>query len=683
MPANSRSNSGRASRSASRGAKYSRALGVDSGGTFTDFVRLSERGLEILKLPSTPSAPAEAVRAGIGRLAAERIVHGTTVATNTLLTRRGGRTALVTTAGFEDALEIGRQHRPVLHALQIERVPPLVPAALRFGVRERTEPDGEVTLAPADEELKRLVARLRRNRVEAVAICLLNAFANDDNERRIARALAPLGVPISLSSGISPEPREYERASTTVANAFLEPVVGAYLEQLPSRGLQVMLSAGGTAPPSRAAQEPVRLALSGPAGGAVAAMHLAAEAGFRKVITFDVGGTSTDVALLDGALPYAPEMQVGGLPLRIPSVAIESVGAGGGSIARRDPAGALTVGPESAGADPGPLCYGRGHEVTLTDAHLVLGRLDVRGLLGGAMPLDVDRARLGIERLARSLGLDLESCAAGIVRIATASTARAVRVVSLERGHDVRGFALFAFGGAGALHACELARELRLPAVLVPPHPGTCSALGLLLADRIAESAETVLTTLPARGEPPASAERKIRSALQRVEKEAVRKLRDEGVPRRSITLRRFAELRYLGQSFELPVAADELRGAAASLRDGFHRAHRAAYGRALPREVELVTVRARAQAPSAELKLPKLSRRRRGAPAPRGEQSTWFEGAGRVPTQLYDRAELLAGDVIEGPAMITEYSATTLVPPGMILSVRSNGTLLIRERAR
>ena len=513
-------------------------VGVDTGGTFTDFVYVRGARVQIFKLASTPSDPARAITEGLRRIAAEcdvqldalEVVHGTTVGTNALLERRGARAALVTTAGFEDVLEIGRQARPALYDLNATKPPPLVPRRLRFGVRERVSAEGAVLEALTEDALAELIEKLERARVEAVAISLLFSFVRPEHEQRIARALAALKVPLSVSHEILPEYREYERTSTITTNAYLQPLMGAYLRRLSAHApaLRVMQSSGGSISAEAAAREPVRTTLSGPAGGVVGALGAARASGHADIITFDMGGTSTDVALCAaGAISTTSEATVASLPIAVPVLDIHTVGAGGGSIARVDAGGSLRVGPESAGASPGPACYGRGMLSTVTDANLVLGRFGGAQLLGGDFQLDEARARKALDDLAREMSrasgrrVSAIEAALGVVRVVNAGMERALRVVSVERGHDPRAFALVSFGGAGGLHACALAEGLHIPRVIVPQRPGALSALGALASDVIKDTSRTVMLSAtqahaPALARTFAELERAARAALKR-----------------------------------------------------------------------------------------------------------------------------------------------------------------------
>src|SRR5437588_5709937 len=498
-----------------RGART--RVGVDTGGTFTDFVFEAEGELRIFKLASTPDDPSRAIIEGLRRIAAEtgsclseiEVVHGTTVGTNALLQRRGARTALVTTAGFEDVIEIGRQARPELYNLNAVKPPSPVPAELRFGAPERISADGEVLEPLTGNAVRELIDKLRRVKVESIAVSLLFSFVRPEHEKKIAAAAAKLGVPLSISHRILPEYREYERTSTVIINAYLQPLMGRYLSRLTKPRfkfqvsgfkLRVMQSSGGSISAAAAADEPVRTILSGPAGGVVGAMQSARAVGFENIITFDMGGTSTDVALCDRhGLRLTNEAIVAGLPVAVPMMDVHTVGAGGGSIARVDEGGSLRVGPESAGADPGPACYGKSFLATVTDAHVVLGHFPGAALLGGEFKLDEKRAREALSRLATQMSqasrrkVSLIEAARGVLDIVTTNMERALRHISVERGHDPREFTLIPFGGAGGLHAVELARALRIPRVLLPPSPGALSALGVLTADVVKEQTRTVM----------------------------------------------------------------------------------------------------------------------------------------------------------------------------------------------
>jgi N-methylhydantoinase A len=666
-------------------------IAIDTGGTFTDCVWIERGRSRLLKVFSTPSEPSRAIAGAVARmLSFDRggpqpfvLLHGTTVGTNTLLERKGARVAFVTTEGFEDVLEIGRQARPRLYDFFFDRIEPLVPAARRFGVPERMAPDGRVLRRPSRLELRRLAAAVARARPQSVAVSLLFSFANPAHELVVAAALRKLRVPLSLSHVILPEFREYERASTVVMNAYLQPVMERYLgglaqrlgQELRGRGrprhaagratqIFVMQSSGGITSLESAAREPVRTVLSGPAGGVVGAAAMARRSGFERILSFDMGGTSTDVALVDRAPVPSSEGEVAGLPVRVPMLDLHTVGAGGGSLARFDAADALRVGPESAGADPGPICYARGDQPTVTDANLLLGRLPAHRFLGGEFALDLQRTRKLVARWLRHnrSSLSLERFAAGVVRVVNANMEAALRVVSIERGHDPRDFTLVAFGGAGPLHACELAQTLGIPRVLVPLDPGALSAFGILMSDVVKDYSRTVLW--PVSEELPAV---RLRKVFRELERSALADFRGERWPG-TVRLALSVDVRYRGQGYELSIPFTP------GLLSRFHQEHHRRYGYSHPgREVELVTLRLRATIPT---RTPALRTKTEGKQAATKEP-VFFEGKFR-PTRVYDRPSLDPGRRYSGPAVITEYSATTVVPPVMRFRVDRAGNLLV-----
>jgi N-methylhydantoinase A len=643
-------------------------IGIDTGGTFTDCVYRSGGKLQVLKLRSTPDDPCRAILEAVDAIARQtgaaelEIRHGTTVATNALLERKGARVAFVTTAGFEDTLEIGRQARPDLYDWTTHRPDPLAPSERCFGVPERVGPDGGVVRALDSEALTDLVGMIQKSEVESIAVSLLFSFANPEHERAVGAALKSLRLPVSLSHEILPEFREYERAATVTLNAYLAPRMSGYIgsleRSLSNRGarLSIMQSSGGVLSAQSAAREPVRTILSGPAGGVAGALSVARRAGIERLLSFDMGGTSTDVALLEATRepPVTIEGQVSGLPVRVPMLDIHTAGAGGGSRAWMDMAGALQVGPQSAGADPGPACYGRGEGATVTDANLVLGRLHPDYFLRGAMRLDAQRARTALDRVCPpGKFASIEALAEGIVRVANARMESALRQVSVECGYNPRSFALVAFGGAGPLHACALASSLAIRQVIVPAAPGALSALGILDADLRREFSRTVMLA-------PGAA--RIRNVFEELEAEARASFRSEDV---TPSLKRFADLRYHGQGFELRVDW----GADVVAR--FHKLHERSYGYADPgRRVEVVTIRVQAVART-ERPRQRAARFRpgNGAPARIGPQQIFEEGRRRRGA-LYDRVRLEPGDRITGPAVIVELSATTYLPGGWVCAV-------------
>jgi N-methylhydantoinase A len=673
-------------------------VGVDTGGTFTDFVCHARGRAWIFKVPSTPDDPSRAIAEGLRRAAREagvavrelEVVHGTTVGTNALLERRGARAALVTTQGFEDVLVIGRQARGSLYDLNWTRPDPLVEDGLRFGVRERVASDGSVIEELKTEDIASLVKKLKRAKVESVAVCLLFSFARPEHERKIERALESglEGVPLSVSHRILPEYREFERTSTVAINAYLQPLMGTYLGRLgrhvAARRLRVMQSSGGSISARAAAEEPVRTILSGPAGGVVGATHAARAAGFDDVITFDMGGTSTDVALCAGGrLRLTNEASVAGLPVAVPVLDIHTVGAGGGSIARVDAGGSLRVGPQSAGAVPGPACYGRSTLPTVTDANLVLGRFGGADLLGGEFKLDEGRAVEALEALAREMskasgrGVSAAEAALGVVRVVNAGMERALRAVSVERGFDPRACTLVTFGGAGGLHAVELARSLRVPRVVVPPRAGALSAVGCLRADVLKSLSRTLMLEV-SKGEKAAEIER----VFLALEREAATALKREGFDAARQRHERTVAARYRGQSFELEIAWDGGR----RLVERFHAAHESRYGYAQSAaSIEVVSARLRASGLVGELK--EESPRRaastqgvasaRGIISPHAKARVHFDEGAR-DTAVYRREELPAGARLKSPCVVTEYSSTTLVPAWARAALDARGNLVV-----
>jgi N-methylhydantoinase A len=747
-------------------------IGVDTGGTFTDCVMFTGSEIRMLKVFSTPTDSSRAILDGVRRLAegeaAERldIIHGTTVGTNSVLERRGARVALVTTAGFEDLIEIGRQARPSLYDLNVQREPPLVPRSMRWGVRERTTVGGLVLFRPKTAELRRLSAEIKRSRAESIAVCFLFSFANPASERAVARVLRRLGIPVSVSHEILPEFREYERLSTVVINAYLAPRLGAYLSRLqaafelgnwkletrnwkpetrnsklktgnsklearpaaslrgasipggkfpissfqflPRRGrVYVMQSSGGITSAEHAAREPVRTILSGPAGGVAAASWVAETLGISQAISFDMGGTSTDVCLLSGRPRTTHETTLGGLPVAVPVLDVRSVGAGGGSLARIDAGGALRVGPESSQAVPGPICYGRGGMLpTVTDANLLLGRLDPDYFLGGTFRLDLaatEKAFVSFlrHRPGRPLSVASNSqafrnpleLARGIISVVDANTEGALRLISVERGHDPRDYALICFGGAGGLHAADLARALGMARVIVPQNPGGFSALGALLSDIVKDVSQSVLLPVPGTARSPETAARRLLDFVKDLEcrfkdlEQAGRAaLKIEGFPAESARCERRLDVRYAGQAYELSIPFR------VRFTDLFHREHERAYGHAQPgRALEVVNLRVRLTIPTSKPRFEagksklgtgnwKIATGKPPGAAIVKRKAVWFEGRLRT-TPVYSRDRLPLGVRFQGPGVVVEYSSTTVVPPDYECTVDQYLNLVLERR--
>lgn len=636
-------------------------IGVDTGGTFTDIVTVDASGrIRVHKRPSLPVDPARPVLEGLppeSQGSTYRLVHGTTVATNALLEHKIARAALITTAGFEDILEIGRQNRPELYQMHPRKPPTLIPRDLRFGIRERILHDGSIRTQLDQDEVRDLLVSIKNMAVESIAVCLLHSYLNPMHEKIVGEKAREMGFIVSLSSEVLPEFREYERTATLAVNACLRPVMEGYLAKLENgigaRALTVMQSAGGIIPSRIAARLPVHTVLSGPAGGVIAAAENARITGRDRLITFDMGGTSTDVSLYDRGPTLSSEKVIAGHPIRVPVMDIHTVGAGGGSIAFRDTGGSLKVGPVSAGADPGPICYGRGNEVTVTDANLFLGRLEPDFFLGGKMEIYADRVPPAMEQLAESLGLDPVQTAEGIVTISNAVMERAIRVISIERGNDPREFSLMSFGGAGGLHAVELARSLNIPTLLIPPDAGVFSAYGMVVADVTRDFSRTILS----------SADQLTNNQLESYFSEMIEggmdELEGEGIDSTEVTAHRFLDMRYKGQSHEITIPLSH------DLVEKFHGSHEKLYGYSRPdSRVEIVTVRVR---------LAVVTPRPDAVPSPPGHKDS---SSARIRTRplvferrqveagIYDRERLMPGHELKGPALVLEYTSTTFLPP-------------------
>jgi N-methylhydantoinase A len=678
-------------------------IGLDVGGTFTDLALVDEATGRITfhKVPSTPRDPSEAIETGVlGLLAragggAEEVVflgHGTTVATNMVIERRGARTGLLTTRGFRDVLEIGRQTRPHLYDYTVKRPEPLVPRRRRIEINERMAAEGAMLRPLLDDEVEAAARALLDQGVEAIAIGFLHAWRDPRHEqaaKRVIERVAPQ-LYLSISAEVLPEFREFDRFSTTVMNAYVGPRMARYLEKLQGRlkdagikpGPYTVHSNGGLMSVATAGAAPVRTCLSGPAAGVIGAAVVAGQAGFPNVLTFDVGGTSTDVSVVaDGAPTSTSARDVAGHPVKVPAIGIDVIGAGGGSVAFIDAGGGLKVGPRSVGADPGPVAYGRGGtEPTLTDANIVLGRLDPVALLRGAMPVDAAAARQAVAgRIAAPLGMSVEEAALGIIRVAVANMGRAIRGVTTERGYAPERFALFAYGGAGPLHATEVASECGIPVVVVPREPGTMCARGILLTDIALDFVRTAIAPLDE------AAWANAGKLFAEMESDAQTWLAGEGVPPGQRDAARAVDLRYEGQNFEVRVKLPDPSLPLPALLDAFAVEHERTYGYAIPgRPVELVNCR-----------LTALGRVPRGAPEPppregspeaarTGERRVYFDASlGWRDTPVYDRDRLPAGARLTGPAIIEEMSATTVAFPNQLVELDAEGNIVLRQAAR
>ena len=649
-------------------------LGVDTGGTFTDFVLFDGESLRVHKVLSTPSAPEQAILQGIREMgvstAGLQVVHGSTVATNAILERKGMRTLYVTNRGLGDVLSIGRQARRELYNLQPQPQLPPVPREYCVEVNARIGADGRRVSRLTEDDRERLLEAIRVLEPEAVAINLLFSFIDDSDERAIERWL-PEALFVSRSSQVLPEYKEYERGIATWLNAYIGPLVAGYLERL-NRALApapvtVMQSSGGTVSAARAGEKAVHLLLSGPAGGLMGARFIGQQTQQSQFLTFDMGGTSTDVALIDGDIALTSEGRIGPWPVAVPMVDMHTIGAGGGSIASIDNGGLLQVGPESAGATPGPACYGLGGELpTVTDANLVLGRLQPQGFLGGRMSLDIEAATAAVMSLAGKLQLGLEETAHGIVTLANEHMAQALRVISVQRGIDPRPYMLVSFGGAGGLHVCALADALGMRRALVPVHAGVLSALGMLAAPRARQVSRTL------KGPLADFSEEVLMQKLQALAADGARELVAEGVAASEIQTAFSLDLRYQGQSYTLNLP---WQGVPATT-SAFHAAHEQRYGHRLATGVELVTLRCGLQASPPRMHLPMLADTVSGA-----REATFGRLAGYPdPVPVWARSRLCGGQTFAGPALVTETVATTWLPAGWCCRVDVQGNLLLER---
>jgi N-methylhydantoinase A len=677
-------------------------IGVDVGGTFTDFFAFNDATDRIVlhKVPSTPANPAQAVISGLRELGSlhgidlaeiARLSHGTTVATNALIQRRGGKVALVVTEGFRDLIEIGRQIRPKVFDLQADYPAPLVPRELRFEAAERITADGSTVRALNPQALDTLVKQIGQAKPDACAVCLLFSFLNPLHEAMLRDAFAAAypDMYLSISSEVQPEFREYERLSTAVLNAYLQPVMDRYLGEFaeglskaaPKAALGINQSSGGLMSVGRARHLPIRTALSGPAAGAVGAIHMARLSGLPDVISLDMGGTSADVALIRNySAGTTFNKWIEGYPARIASLDINAVGAGGGSIAWFDRDGLMKVGPQSAGAQPGPACYGRGgSEATVTDANLVLGRLSPRGLLGGGMALDESLARKAIAPLAERLGFSVERTAHGMLGIVVANMVRAIRAVSVERGHDPRSFALLPFGGAGPLHATDVAKSLGICRSLVPFAPGILCAQGLIVSDLRETFVRTAVTPLTE------TRMMDLGALISELKAQATDWFDDEKIEKTSRSIEVVLDARYVGQNFELAIGLGgaEPLPAAGEIKQRFLAEHERAYGFHNPADpIEIVNFRLIAVGKLRQPEARPSAARTSGKAEPASRRQVWFAADSAQDTPVYDRATLMPGDTIAGPAVIEQLDSTTLLFPGDRASVDPYLNLLVDTAA-
>ena len=639
-------------------------IGVDTGGTFTDFIYFKDGRWDVLKTLSTPDNPGKAVIFGISKILGDsvsedvHIIHGSTVATNAILEKKGAKTAFITNKGFEDILDIGRQNRFELYNLKYVKEPSLVDKECKFGIRGRINYNGEVLEDIKLEEIRKIICKIIDNGGESIAVCLLFSFKNNKHEKLIGEVLQNKDIYFCLSSEILSEFREYERASTTVINAYVGPKMEKYISFLKnnigSKKLSIMQSNGGIISADTAIKESVRTILSGPAGGVVGAYEIGKIIDNTKLITFDMGGTSTDVSLINDKLSLTTESQIGKYPVKVPMIDIHTVGAGGGSIAYIDAGGALKVGPVSAGADPGPICYGKGEEITVTDANCFLSRLLYDHFLGGAMKLNRDKLKHYFNKFALNVDLSEVELAEGILAVSNSVMEKAIRVITVEKGFDPREFTLFTFGGAGGLHAAYLAKLLSIPKVLIPYNPGIMSAIGMVLADIIKDYSKTIMYK---------GAEitfEELKRFFNKLEEKAIEELLAEGLDKENIYLDEYLDMRYEGQSYEIIVPFNQ------DYHENFHREHEWIYGYAnRDKDVEIVNIRIRGIGKRDKMKMLRSNEEsnKLETKAYIGIRDVVFNGK-ELKTKVYDRSFLKWGNKISGPAVIVEYSSTTVIPP-------------------
>ena len=654
-------------------------IGVDTGGTFTDFVYIEDSEVKIFKRLSTPANPAEAVLDGIERIAKgkiKNIVHGSTVATNAILERKGVKTALITNRGFEDIIDIGRQNRERLYDLHYEKPKPIVPKNLRFGIKGRLLFTGEIIEDADEEEIKEALNIISSSGVESIAVSLLFSYVNEQHEKLVEEISQKYNIPVSCSYKVLPEFREFERTSTTVLNAYVSPIMHRYITYLKNHLneddiLRIMQSNGGSISAETAMTESIRTILSGPAGGAVGAFEIARLAGFNKIISFDMGGTSTDVSLMDENLSYTYESKISGMPIKVPMIDINTVGAGGGSIAYIDEGGALRVGPESAGADPGPICYGKGEKITVTDANLYLGRLIPEYFLGGNMKLAYNRLEGYFKSLADEINMDTIELAKGILEIANVNMERAIRVISVEKGFNPGEFTLVSFGGAGGMHAAFLAENLSIGTVLIPKNPGILSAFGMLMTDVIKDYSHTIMIQ-----EENANYE-ELLSHFNPLIAQGKKDLVFEGVNEENIIFEYYLDMRYKGQSHEITIPFNK------EFVETFHQFHEKFFGyknQNKPTEIVNVRLRCRGYLEKPEIK-----------PAPVSDKNidnailefknVYFNNKQPLNTKIIDRNKLKPGNKFEGPAIVVEYTSTIVIPPKWNVFVDKYSNMVLNNR--
>ena len=642
-------------------------IGIDTGGTFTDFVLLFGKTMIVHKVLSTPKDPSIAIKNGLIDLLGKglenlEIYHGTTVATNALLERKGSKTVLITTKGFEDVIEIGRQNREELYNVFVKKTKPLVDRRCRIGVDERIDYKGKIIQTIDKNEISKLIHKIKKTNPKSIAVCLLNSYINPKHEKTIEKALRKLSIPLTLSSSLISEFREYERTSTTVINSYLINKVKDYMVNLDKRikgsNISVLQSNGGLLTTSEASGEPARILLSGPSGGVIGGYKLGVKIGIEKIVTYDMGGTSTDVSLCDGSIKFTNSNKVGNLPVNIPMIDVHSIGAGGGSIAYIDSGDVLKVGPESAGSDPGPSCYGKGDLPTITDANVVLGRIKTDFFLGGSMKISVNRSKSALKILSKRLNTEVLELAEGIIDIANSNMEKALRVISLERGYDPREFSLLAFGGAGGLHACDLAETLEMKNVIFPRNPGVISAMGMLVADYFKDYSKSVFLN---------SNDQiydRLNHMFNKLEKRATSDYKGQ-----NISFEYYMDARYKRQSHELIIPFSK------SFINTFHKEHKRKYGYSKKSNtVEIVNIRLRMIKKNPGIKLPRLSKE---VSEIKTEKVDLFYKNKYHKARIYERDNFYSGYKFRGPAVILEPTSTLFIPPKFNCHVDYYGNIL------
>ena len=648
-------------------------VGIDIGGTFTDIILIENEEITVTKVPSTPKDPSQAVINGLKHLniTSGEFVHGTTIATNTLLENTGALTALITTKGFEDVIEIGRQNRQDLYDFNVQKPEPLAKREMRYGISERTDSNGVIIEDLDTELLEQIIYGIKSRDAESVAVSLLFSFLNPAHEQSILKTIHSKipSLYVSISSEIVPEFREYERTSTVVINSYVGPKVSQYMDNLTTKvehPIRVMQSSGGSITSQLASKEPVRTILSGPAGGVVGAYRTAKQAGINQIISIDMGGTSTDVSICPDRIQETTQSTISGYPISIPMIEIHTVGAGGGSIAAINAGGSLSVGPSSAGSDPGPACYGIGDNITVTDANLILGRIQPDFFLGGTMQLDIDKALMAIQKLATEINSSATDAALGIIKVVNANMEQAIRTISLERGHDPRDFALLPFGGAGALHACELSAEMGISKVFIPPHPGVLSALGVAIADVTKDYSRTVMLT------PGEETLYQLETEYSGMESNARSDFNSEGLDTSNLKFNRYLDIRYVGQSYELLIpfptsGIKDSKELQTLITTDFETAHQQRFGYSdSSQKIEVVNVRLKAILPSTtQLPTAHISKSS-SMGMPIDERPIFFQSTSLM-TPIYQRSDIQLEQNIKGPALITQFDTSIPVFPGWV----------------